>query len=103
MLAFSKEGALGYLIGLTESRRVSANQYAAVETQIVHSSLPDEVSVGVKNFVNACLDNEVTLSAELVSGNAGDAESPNHVFIDLGEVVHDFLLGPQGPPELKTQ
>lgn len=103
MMAFSKEGALSCLIDLAERGRVSTNQYAAVETQIVHSSLPDEVPVGVKNFVNECLDKEVTLTAELTLGNAEESESPRHVYVDLGEVVHDFLLGPQGPPELKTQ
>ncbi len=103
MAAFSKKGALAHLIYLGEGGLVSHDQYAAVKTQILQSGLPDEVPKSTKDFVEACLDNEVALSANLVLSDPRDAESPHRLFLDLSEVVHEFLLGPKGPPELKNQ
>ncbi|MFA9262757.1 MAG: hypothetical protein ACEQSB_05445 [Undibacterium sp.] len=101
-VSFSQVGALTHLVRLSESGRISANQYALVERQILTSSLPEDVPNEVKALVSKGLSWEEKV-IELASTEGGSPAPVGFFATDLAEAVHEFLLTSPKHSHLKTQ
>lgn len=102
MVAFSQIGALQYLGVLSAIGQISSGQYAAVERQILTSGLPNETPYVVREILAHCMAWEERM-VELASIGRPQAEKFRLVGIEVAQAVHEYLLGPQGRSELKTQ
>ena len=101
-VCFSQIGALTHLVHLSSINRLSANQYALLEKQILVSGLPDKVPPAIEVLVIEDLTWEGTL-IKLAKAGEWKPAFVDVSGLDLAEVVHEFLLGSKEHPKLQLQ
>lgn len=97
----TRPAALEHLALFLHRRRISDNQYAVTETQILLSNLPDEVPRELRQVVKGYVNSEEKVDA--LASTAENLVASEILPMDLVEVVHDFLLKSPAHADLKTQ
>jgi hypothetical protein len=100
MVAFSRQAASVYVDYLSESGRVSCNQYATLQHQIAAFGLPDDMSPEVRQLVSECTQWEAK-RVEFASIDQPTPEPFQLFGVEIAEIVHEFLLASPAHPELR--
>ena len=100
MVSFSQEGAFNYLDSLVANRRISLNQYAVVERELLASGLPIAIPRDVALRVGECVAWEEKV-VEFASIDREETARFTLLGTDIAEAIHEYLLQSPDHPWLR--